>query len=86
MDLPTPQGLIRQYWDGQFILHEGKWHCQFIGEDDRPTELVAVADSPREAFEGLVSRWTLANGGVESPLLRHILPSIRAELDAHGIV
>lgn len=85
-DEQTPTGLVRKYWDGQFILHEGKWHCQFIGEDDQPTGLIGVADTPREAFDQLVERWTITNGGVESPFLRSILPTMRAELDAAGLV
>jgi hypothetical protein len=86
LDIETPTGLRRVLWDAQLLLHEGRWWAVLLDELDQHTELRASGDTPREAFERLVRYWTIANGGEESPAMRQMLPAMRAELDAAGVV
>lgn len=44
----------------------------------------ATGDTPREAFEALVSKWSFMNGG-ESNAMRELLPQLRQELTDAGL-
>lgn len=61
----------------KFELDSGKWKAAFLAEGELPTDIFGAGDTPRDAFEQLVSRHTLLNGGVATPLLQRILPSLR---------
>lgn len=75
-------GWVEEVWEGEFQWDRpsGKWKFIFVGEGDQLSDIEGVGDTPQEAFESLVTRWTILNGGVESPTLRYILPALRADL------
>lgn len=75
----------RVIWEGRFLLANGQWFCTFQDASGGDTELFGQGDTPREAFESLVSRWLLLNGGTASPLLYQHLPAMRELLKEHGL-
>lgn len=78
-------GLIRHKWYGLFQFEKPLWKCYFTDEEEAPyLSLFGAGETPRKAFEQLVSAWTFANGGVESPYLKAMLGSMRSEMDAYG--
>ena len=88
---PWPHGEIfggedTAKWYGQFAIRHGKWFFSFLDENDEPTEMYGVGDTPREAFERLVFEWTFRNGGVESNNLRRILPGMREYFREDGFM
>lgn len=80
-----PHGKPEVDWYGRFKLDAGKWFMTFLDGSDGDSELFGVGDTPREAFESLVSRWTLLNGGVQSPALHQHLELMRGVLAEHGL-
>lgn len=75
----------RTDWFGRFKKDAGKWFMTFLDDSDGDTELFGVGDTPREAFESLVSRWRILNGGVDSTELHQHLESMRMILAEHGL-
>lgn len=84
-DIRTKTGLVRIKWECTFELEAGNWHAIYMGEMDMKTDIRATGDTPRQAFESLVNRFIILNGGVETPTMSVLLPQMRAELDAFGL-
>ena len=94
-DAPFPSGQIfgfdwypagqRTRWWCRFLIATGQWFATFLDESDGDTELFGQGDTPREAFESLVGRWLLLNGGVASPALHQHLVLMRGVLSEHGL-
>lgn len=78
---------VKKEWYGLFEqVSDGRWLFTYImGPAGDKTDIVGIGDTPRDAVESLVQRWTILNGGVESPALRNILPMIRDQLDEVGL-
>lgn len=86
---PFPHGQIfgvedGASWFGQFAFRHDKWFFSFVDENDEPTEIYGVGDTPLEAFERLVFAWTFRNGGVESSVLRHHMTELREHFNSDG--
>jgi len=77
-------GWVRTVWAGEFSFSGGQWHFTYLAEGDLTSDIVGHGDTPREALDSCAIRWTLLNGGVESPALRHILPRLRAQFEEDG--
>lgn len=69
-------GIIRTHWWCIFDYDAGTWLCNYV-HDETTTDIQGAGETPRAAMEQLVNRWTLLNGGVESPTLRALLPRMR---------
>lgn len=65
-----------------FDWDNGMWVCSYVS-DDTVTDIAGAGITPLEAFEQLISRWTILNGG-ESACLRHILPDLRSVFEEDG--
>ena len=75
---------VKKEWYGLFERKENQWTMTYM-DGIYLTHIVGVGETPREAFDSLVDRWTFLNGGVESPTLRAILPGLRLKLDEVGL-
>lgn len=64
-------------------LDGGKWACHYLAGLDPVPGLSGTGDSPREAFESLINRWSLTNGGY-SEALAALLPGMRAMFSEDG--
>lgn len=84
-EFQTRTGLVVTNWWCEFVRDAPGWKAVYLVEEDYHSELFGIGDTPRAAFESLVTRWTLANGGVESPMLRRTLPYMRQQLDEVGL-
>lgn len=89
MTEPFPHGEIfggndTADWYGQFAFRHDRWFFSFLDENEQPTTMYGVGDTPKEAFERLVFEWTFRNGGVESANLRAILPLLRTYFNEDG--
>lgn len=78
--------MVKTEWYGFFDrIDDGRWSFEYLaGKDGMKTGLYGVGDTPREAFESLVSRWTMTNGGLPSKAMQVIIPDLRAELERKG--
>lgn len=72
-------------WGGRFRYSKetGRWRFYFIDERDNDTELFGEGETHKDAFESLVQRWTILNGG-ESKNLHNILPLLRQAFNDEG--
>ena len=84
--LRQPEGdFAEQEFYCEFRHTEGVWLAIFMAGVDSPvTDLFGAGDTPRAAFEQLISRHTILNGGVTSELLRRILPTLRRYFTPEG--
>ena len=70
-----------------FEKEAARWNCYYAPEPPalvEQEELIGHGETARAAFENLIWKWTMLNGGVESDGLKIVLPDLRRELDAHG--
>ena len=82
----SPSGLVAGMWNCKFEeLSTGQWRCVYVDQTDEETELFSVGDSAREAFEMLVNKFVVLNGGY-TPTLGANIHNMRARLDEAGVV
>lgn len=82
----TETGLKLGTWMCRFeLMDDGRWKCQYVDEKDEDTVLFEVRETPRAAFEALISMFKFSNGGVYTPTLEAKLPEFRAILDERGL-
>lgn len=81
-----PEGdYVFQQWHCLFEWDSGSWLATYVDEREmKLPELQGVGETPRDAFESLVHRFRLLNGGEETPALKHILPQLRAGFNEDG--
>lgn len=75
----------RHVWYCKFLYHAGRWFAVFLDGSGTETELWGDGDTARSAFESLVARWFIMNGGEAGSLLYEYLPSLRQNLDDSGL-
>jgi hypothetical protein len=79
-------GIERTHWWCHFDYDEGIWLAYYVADEQVVADLFGAGGTPRAAFEQLVTRWTIANGGAESPTLRALLPVLRLVFEEDGSI
>lgn len=74
-------------WVGRYkwMPDQGLWRLTFLEWNGKDSSLYGEGKTHKDAFESLVSRWTILNGG-ESPLLRQRLPYLRKAFNDDGAI
>lgn len=75
----------KHVWYCKFLFHSGLWFAVFLDGVGTETELWGDGDTPRAAFESLVARWFIMNGGPAGSLLNDYLPRLRETLQQQGL-
>lgn len=85
-DLHIIGGFIGEVdWWCQFeFLMADKWKAHFLDEADNWTELEGEGSTPKEAFDSLVERYKIMNGGGASYVMRRIVPVLESAFTEDG--
>lgn len=76
--------LTKVTWECEFSRTDGgRWLVTYVA-DEALTHIIGVGDTPREAFENLLARWALLNGGVQSDTIRELVPYMRSFFTEDG--
>lgn len=74
-------------WWCQFeFLMADKWKAHFLDEADNWTELFGEGETPKAAFDSLVQRYKIMNGGTASYLMRRLLPKLESAFTEDGVL
>lgn len=85
-ELKNPAKAEKLQWYCRFLCTpEGYWFCTYQDGSLADTSLFGQGETPTEAFNSLVERFKVVNGGSLTPALQHYLPVLQQTLASEGL-